>query len=464
MAKSIKPDTTRIQPHSPEAEISVLGSFLLDNSSITLVIDRLKKEHFYNTANQLIYETIAALFDKNIPVDLTTLISELSKAKSLEKAGGASYLASLEDRVLSPANIIHYADIINDKARLRQLISSAYEILETAFNEEMEPAQLIDHSEQLIFEISQDSISRDFVSVSDVTVKTLEQIQKRYHDKHDLTGLRTDYYLLDELTAGLQPSDLIILAARPSQGKTALGLNIALNVAIHSNLPVGLFSLEMSAEQLNNRLLCSISRVSAQRVRSGYLSADELKRLTEYARRLSEAPIYIDDTAGLTALELRAKARRLKSRVPNLSLIIVDYLQLMHSGGRIENRQQEVSEISRGLKALARELNVPVLALSQLSRMIEQRSGKDKRPMLSDLRESGALEQDADVVMFIHHPPKEGEEEDDEDESNEQNSNQPCPAKVVELIIGKQRNGPLGTVKLLFFPDYMLFANPPKGM
>ena len=462
MALPEKIDSARIQPHSPEAEASLLGSMLLDNTTISLVIDKIRKEHFYNTSNQHIFEVLTTLFDKKSSVDLTTLVSELQSRKLLEKVGGVSYVASLEDRVLSPSNIEHYADIVLDKARLRKLIASAYEILESAYNEEMEASELLDYSEKIIFEISQERISRDFISLSDLTVKSLEEIQRRYHDKHEVTGIPTDFYKLDELTAGFQRSDLIILAARPSKGKTAFGLNIALNIADRHNLPVGIFSLEMSSSQVNNRLLATMSRVSSLRVRTGYLSAEELKRLSEYGRRLTEAPIYIDDTPGLSVLELRAKARRLKSRVPNLSLIIVDYLQLMHSGGRVENRQQEVAEISRSLKALGRELDLPVLAISQLSRLIEHRSGKDKRPMLSDLRESGAIEQDADVVLFIHPEPPVGEEEEEE-EPAEDETREALPAQVTEIIIGKQRNGPPGTVKLLFFPEFMLFANPPKG-
>ncbi|MBN1903458.1 replicative DNA helicase [Candidatus Sumerlaeota bacterium] len=459
MALPEKIDATRILPHSPEAEASALGCMLLDNTTIALVVDHIQRDHFYNANNQLIFETILSLFEQNIPVDLTTLTTELQKTKSLEKAGGLGYIASLEDRVISPLNIEHYANIIRDKARIRRLILSSYDILETAYSEEMDASQLIDYSEKLIFEISQERISRDFRSIGDLTIKTLEDVQRRYHDKHEVTGIATEFYKLDELTSGLQRSDLIILAARPSKGKTAFGLNIALNVAVHNNLPVGIFSLEMSAEQLNQRLISTLAKVSSLRIRTGFLTEGELKRLSEYGRKLSEMPIFIDDTPGISVLELRAKARRLKSRTPDLSLLIVDYLQLMHSGGKIENRQQEVAEISRSMKALSRELNIPVIAISQLSRMIEHRSGKDKKPMLSDLRESGAIEQDADVVMFIHpEPPPEGSPEEEGEESEV-----PLPAQLTEIIIAKQRNGPLGNVKLLFFPEFMLFSNPPPG-
>ena len=461
MAIPEKIESARAQPHDLEAEAALLGSILLDNSSLSLVADKISKDNFYSTAHQLLYEVILEMDEANTAIDPTTLVSELNKRKLLEKVGGFSYVAALEDKVFAPQNIEHYASIVHDKARLRQLIASAYEILEAAYTEETDVKTLVDRSEKMIFDISQETVHGDFVAISDLTLQTLEEIQRRYHDKHDVTGLRTDYYKLDELTSGFQPSDLIILAARPSKGKTAFGLNVALRVATMTDKPVGIFSLEMSCEQLNNRLLCTLSKVPAQRVRTGYLSSEELRKLSEQGRRLARAPIYIDDTPGMTALELRAKARRLKSRVDDLSLVIVDYLQLMHSGGRIESRQQEVAEISRSMKALARELNVPVIAISQLSRMIEHRSGKDKRPMLSDLRESGAIEQDADVVMFIH-PVEQDDEEEDED--REESRARHPQAKITEVIIGKQRNGPLGTVELLFFPEFMMFENPPKGV
>ena len=463
MALPEKIDTTRAQPHSPEAEASVLGAMIMDNATIGLVVDKIKKEHFYSTANQIIFSAILFLYEKNVAVDLTTVLSELNRQKLLDKTGGASYVAALEDRILSPHLIEHYAAIVRDKARVRHLIASAYEILESAYNEDMEAPQLLDHSEKLIFDISQERITHDFLSISDLTVKSIEDIEHRYHDKREVTGVATDFYKLDEYTSGFQRSDLIILAARPSKGKTAFGLNIALNVAERHGLPVGIFSLEMSAEQVNQRLISTLSKVSSQRIRTGYLSAEELKRVSEYGHRLSKAPIFIDDTPGLSVLELRAKARRLKSRIPTLSLLIVDYLQLMHSGGKIENRQQEVAEISRSLKALSRELEIPLIAVSQLSRMIEHRSGKDKKPLLSDLRESGAIEQDADMVLFIHPEPG-PEEEEREDESGEPGESAAFPAQITDIIISKQRNGPLGAVKLLFFPEFMLFSNPPPGV
>jgi len=458
-----KNSETRAQPQSLEAEACILGAILMDNKNIALVADKLKVAHFYSPANRLLYETMLSLFEKNKAIDLTTLINELTVNNILEKAGGTGYIATLEDRVISPTNILHYVYIVIDKAQKRELINSAYRILESAYNEEMDASELITHSEKMMFDLSQSDTSHDFVSIKDMMTPTLEDIQRRYSDKHEVTGLKTYYYELDNLTSGLQRSDLIILAARPSKGKTALALNIALNVAVQGGLPVGIFSLEMSSQLINQRLLSTLSRVPMQRIRSGFLTHEDMNRISEYSELLSKAEIFIDDAPSMTMLELRARARRLKTQVDNLSLIIVDYIQMMHSGGKVENRQQEVAQISRSLKALARELNVPLLAISQLSRLIEQRrkSGQEKRPMLSDLRESGAIEQDADVVLFIH-PEEEEEEEEEEMSEIEEEPRRNKPPRVTEIIIGKQRNGPLGIRKLLFFPECTLFMNPPR--
>jgi len=466
MAIIDKNSETRAQPQSLEAEACTLGAILMDNKNISLVADRLKVAHFYSPANRLLYETMLSLYEKNKAIDLTTLINELTVINILEKAGGTGYIATLEDRVIYPTNILHYAQIVIDKAQKRELINSAYQILESSYNEEMDASELITYSEKLIFDLSQSDIAHDFVSIKDMMTPTLEDIQRRYSDKHEVTGLKTHYYELDNLTSGLQRSELIILAARPSKGKTSLALNIALNVAVHSGLPVGIFSLEMSSQLINHRLLSTLARVPMQHIRSGFLTHEDMNRISEYSELLSRSEIFIDDSPGMTMLELRAKARRLKSRVENLSLIIVDYIQLMHSGGKVENRQQEVAQISRSLKALARELEVPLLAISQLSRLIEHRSGQEKKPILSDLRESGAIEQDADLVIFIH--PEEEEEEEEEEEKSEgeeeKETRRNKPPRVTEIIIGKQRNGPLGTRKLLFFPECTLFMNPPKRM
>jgi len=461
MAKSDKIELARPLPHNMDAERAVLGSVFLERSALSFVADKLKPEDFMSAAHQAIYRAMLNLFEQNIPIDLTTLSNELRTSQVLDKIGGLGYVAGLEEHSLIATQIEEYANIVIDKARLRRLIATNYEILETAYRDDQDVRDILETAEKKIFEISQDTVSGDFFSVSDLTISTMEDIERRYKDQHEVSGLRTNYTRLDSYLSGLQPSDLIVLAARPSKGKTAFGLNIALRIAVQFFKPVGVFSLEMSREQVNTRFLCTQARVSAQNVRTGKLSDHDWDRLREAARILSEAPLYVDDTPGLTALDVRAKARRLKSRVPDLSLLIVDYLQLMHSGGRIENRQQEVSEISRSLKALARELKIPIIAISQLSRMIEQRRGAEKKPMLSDLRESGAIEQDADVVLFIHHK----EVEKPEGEEEEETSRSPASTishKDAQIIIGKQRNGPLGEVDLIFFPDFMLFENQPE--
>jgi replicative DNA helicase len=457
-------------PHNLEAERAVLGTMLLDNTTIPIVVDFLKKENFYNTAHQIIFDAIVRLFERNSVIDLTTLNDELRRTGELEKVGGTSYLASLEQFVLSTSNVQHHARIVYNKHKLRRLIEAAHRIAESALNEEDEVERILDTSEKAIFEISQDRAVRDFAHISDLVVDAMEEIQRRYHSKKDVTGLATGFIELDQLTCGLQRADLIIIAGRPSVGKTAFGLNIALEAAIgiyekkepQDRKPVGIFSLEMSSQQINHRFLCSLAHVSGNRVRTGYVSSVELKRLSERVKLLSDAPIYIDDTPGISILEVRAKARRLMAQRPDLALIIVDYLQLMRGSGKSENRQQEVAEISRSLKGLARELNVPLIAVSQLSRMIEHRRGKDKRPVLSDLRESGAIEQDADLVVFVHRmrAPQDEEEEEEEETTRPRKK----PGEISEIIIGKQRNGPLGTVKLVFFPDFTMFATPPRGV
>lgn len=448
---------TRALPQSINAEMCLLGAILLDNSRMSHIIDKVKIEHFYSAANRIIFETMISLYERNIPIDPTTLRSELERIKLLEKAGGVGFIASLEDQVLSPANVEQYAQIIFDKAKMRELIGAAYKILESAYDEEMPVSELLEHSEKIVFDLTQSSVVGDFVPMGKSMPNTMDEIQRRYSDKHEVSGLRTTYLQLDELTSGLQPSDLIILAARPSKGKTALALNIALNIAKVGN-GVGIFSLEMSSTQINQRFLSIWSDVPMYRLRSGRLTQHDLRNVSEYGMRLANLPIYVDDTPGMTMLEMRAKARRLKARVSNLSLIVIDYLQLMHYGGKAESRQQEVSQISRSCKALARELNIPVIAISQLSRLIEQRKGREKRPMLSDLRESGAIEQDADMVIFIH--PEEKDEDENQISADEEKPTRREPT-VTDIIIGKQRNGPLGTIKLLFTGETTLFSNPP---
>lgn len=461
MKKNDKNVDNRIIPHSIIAEQSVLGTMILHNPTIVEVMEVLGKEDFYSPAHQILFETIINLNDKKIAVDLTTLIEELKRINQLDSIGGASYVVSLEQYVIAVENIKHHANIVKDKSKLRSLIDGANKILDMAFDEPNEVNEILDKSEKLIFDISQNREHKDFIHISDITMEVMDEIEARYKHKKELTGIPTGFKKLDSYTSGFQRSDLIILAARPSIGKTALALNIAGYLALDENIPVGIFSLEMSSNQIYTRILCNASRVSAFKVRGGYISGSDLDTLSQFSMKISEAPIYIDDTPDLTMLELRAKARRLKAINPDLSLIIVDYLQLIRgSSGRKEiNRQQEVAEISRSLKAIARELKIPVLAISQLSRLIEQRKGEDKRPVLSDLRESGAIEQDADLVMFIHRDKPKGKKEApkriEEIEFRDEETQKNFPGDICELIIAKQRNGPLGTVNLVFLPYIM---------
>jgi replicative DNA helicase len=454
-----KTSDVKVPPHNLDAERAVLGTMLLDNDTIPLVIELLQKETFYSSAHQIIFDAIVSLFDHAVAVDLTTLCDELKRRNVLDAVGGPGYLASLEQFVLSTANIHHHAKIVYNKAKLRKLIQASATIVEQAYSETYDVEEMLDRSEKLIFDISQERATKDFVHISDLTADAIEEINIRYHSKMEVTGLATGFIELDQRTCGFQQSDLIIIAGRPSIGKTAFSLNIATHVALRLNRPVGIFSLEMSSTQVNSRLLCSLAHVSSNRVRTGYVSGAELKRLSEKADLLSAAPLYIDDTPGMSILEVRAKARRLKALEKDLAIIIVDYLQLMRGSGRPENRQQEVAEISRSLKGLARELQIPIIALSQLSRLIEHRKGRDKRPMLSDLRESGAIEQDADVVLFVHR-----EREPEEAEEFAEESAPKKLGQLSEIIIGKQRNGPLGIVNLIFFPDFTMFATPPKNL
>lgn len=452
-------EAERLPPHSLEAERAVLGTMIIDNSTIPRVEALLLAEDFYRTEHQIIYETIISLYHRDGALDLTTLCDELARTKVLDKVGGPGYVAGLEDYVITSANIEHHCKIVFNKSKLRKLIDAVYTIADQALNEVQEPEEILENSEKLIFEIARERAARDFVPIGEIAAEVIDEISQKYQHKQMVTGLPTGYQKLDNLLSGLQPSDLIIIAGRPSAGKTAFALNIALNVAVHKRCPVGIFSMEMSSSQINHRLLCTLSRIPGDRVRTGYLSGTELKKITEKAKLLSTLPIYIDDTPGLTAIQLRARAHRLKALEPELGLLIIDYLQLMRSGTKAENRQQEVTEISHSLKSLARELGIPVVALSQLSRMVERRKEGDKRPVLSDLRESGAIEQDADVVLFVHRPEMDKHRRGEGDDEQAVRS-RPEPGEECEIIIGKQRNGPLGIVNLIFFPDFTLFAQP----
>lgn len=423
----------RIPPQNIEAERSTLGSMLLEKEAIYKGAEVLKPEDFYREAHRVIFEVVTHLANKGEPVDIITVSEELKQRGMLDKIGGVAYLTLLANSVPTAANIEHYAKIVEEKSILRALITAASNILSMGYAGTEDITVLLDDAEKQIFQISQKRNVKGFVSLKNILIETFERIEKIYESKGGVTGLSTGFRDLDRMTAGLQNSDLIILAARPSMGKTTFALNIARNVAVDLKVPVVVFSLEMSKEQLALKLLCSEAGVDNQRIRTGTLMDNDWPRLSHALGRLSESNIFIDDTPGMTALEVRSRARRIKAE-HGLGLIVIDYLQLMQSRGRSENRQQEVSDISRSLKSLARELGVPVISLSQLSRAVEQRT--DKKPYLADLRESGSLEQDADIVAFLYR--------DDyyNPESDKKN--------ITELIIAKQRNGPVGTVELYF--------------
>jgi replicative DNA helicase len=433
-----------LPPQNIEAEESLISAILIDNNTLLDVIEILAAEDFYRTAHQKIYAAITDLFDKAEPIDLVTLANRLKEKGQLEEIGSASYLARLVDTVPLAVNAQHYAKIVHDKASLRRLIEKANAIVKRCFEERGNTDEVIDFAESAIFEISEKKSQQAFYPLSKIILGNIETLEEKQGNRSLVTGVPTGFSRLDNLTSGFQNSDLIILAARPSMGKTALALNIARNAAVDSNIPVAVFSLEMSKEQLSLRMLCSEARIDSSRLRGGFFSMEDWHRLTDAAGILSESPIYIDDSASLTAMEIRAKARRLKMD-KNIGLVIIDYLQLMQGRASAERRDIEISEISRSLKALAKELDLPVLALSQLNRMLEQRT--DKRPRLSDLRESGALEQDADVVAFIYRDDVYNKEEDNPNKG------------VAEILLSKQRNGPTGDIHLSFFNSFTRFEN-----
>ncbi|MGI5840419.1 MAG: replicative DNA helicase [bacterium] len=432
----------RIPPQNLEAEQSVLGAMLIEAEAIPKVMEILRSDDFYREAHSNILQAMARLFERGEAVDLVTVTEELRQQGQLENAGGAVYLASLANAVPTAANVEYYARIVEEKSVLRKLINTATAIVASGFEGKDDVEYLLDLAEQQIFGLAQRRSLKSYASIKTVLMETFERIEHLYNNKGGVTGVPTGFKDLDMLTSGLQPSELIVVAARPSMGKTVLCLNIARNVAVGNKIPVALFSLEMSRDQLAQRLLCADAGVDGQRLRTGYLTEADWPKLSTALGRLSEAPIFIDDTPGATAIEIRAKARRIKAE-HGLGLIIIDYLQLMNGNRRSENRQQEISEISRSLKALARELNVPVVALSQLSRAVEQR--QDRHPMLSDLRESGAIEQDADVVAFIYR--------------DEYYNAETEKKGIAELIISKQRNGPTGQVELFFRKELSRFDN-----
>ena len=441
----------KIPPQSLEAEQAALGAMLLERDAIARAVELLQSDDFYRESHRVIFQGIVDLFNRHEPVDLITLGEWLKTRDHLETIGGTLYLTTIMSQVPTAAGIAHYAGIIRAKAMQRALIKAADEIMNAAYQGDKDLDELVDESEQKIFAIAERSVSSGFVRLQDLVKEQFYTIDESRESGTPGTGISTGFTDLDAITAGLHPADLIILAARPSMGKTALILNIASNVAMVERATVAIFSIEMAKEQLALRLLCSKAEVNQDGVRHAMISDDDMTRLAQAVEQLWDCPIFIDDSPSISVLEMRGKARRLKAE-HGLGLIIIDYLQLMHSSSRSENRNQEIAQIARGLKALARELHVPVIACSQLSRMVESRS--PRRPQLSDLRESGAIEQDADLVAFIYRPAYYGEDElkrvglDPDRESN-----------ITELNIAKQRNGPVGTIKLVWRPEFGQFGD-----
>jgi replicative DNA helicase len=438
----------RVPPQAIEAEAAVLAAMLLDRAAITNVMALLKPEDFYTPRNAILCGAIYRLYEQNVAVDVVTLLESLRSAGDLERAGGQLHLAEVLQAVASAANAEHYAEIVREASILRRLARASLEIAEECYAPAVEVGPLLDRAEQKVFEISTSALSAHFASLKEILVDSFEAIEKLYQNKRVITGVPSGFLDLDTYTSGFQPSEFIVVAARPSMGKTALTLNFAQHVAIDHKLPVAFFSLEMSKESLVHRLLAAEARVDGNRLRTGFLQEHEWPRLTTAAGRLADGELYIDDTAGLSALEIRAKARRLYSETKGrLALIVIDYLQLVRGDRRYENRNQEMSAISRSLKGLAKELKIPVVALSQLKRPTDDKE-IGRRPMLSDLRESGAIEQDADVVVFIHRA--------------EVYNRTPENEGIAEIIIGKQRNGPIGTVTLAFHKSLTRFENLTK--
>ena len=436
----------KLPPQNLEAEASILGGVLLDNEAINAVIELVNPDDLYRESHRKVYRAMVDLWDRNEPVDVITLSDHLKARGELEDVGGSAYLAELASQVPTAANIAYYARIVREKAILRHLIRTSTDIASRGLEERGDVDTFLDDAERAIFDISEKRISSSFVRVGDVMTDTIKKVDELYHRKEMVTGVATGYRDLDQMTAGFQPSDLLIVAGRPGMGKTAFALNIAVNAALQG-IGVAVFSLEMAMEQLVLRMLCSEARVDNARLRTGYLDErkGEFGKLVTAAGRLGDAEVYIDDTPALTVLEVRAKTRRLlRDRSRQIGLVVIDYLQLMRGHRDSPNREQEISEISRSLKALAKELNVPVVALSQLNRRVEERG--DKRPVMADLRESGAIEQDADVIMFVYR-----EDAYEKDEAKH--------TGVAQIIVEKQRNGPVGTVKLAFLKEYTRFEN-----
>jgi len=436
-------DIRKVPPQNLEAERAVLGAILMDNETVYTVMEILEPPAFYQPSHRLIFSTMLDLSERGEPIDIVTLVDRLRSAGSLDKAGGPDYIPTLADEVPTSAGVANYAKIVREKAVLRNLIETSTEIVQDCFDAPGDVDQLLDEAERRIFAISEERIRSGFLSMKEIVKSSFKTIESLYEKKEHVTGVPTGFADIDELTSGFQPSDLIIIAGRPSMGKTAFCLNIAQYASMNKKLTVAVFSLEMAKEQLVMRMLCSEARIDAHRLRSGFLGQTDWPKLSTAAGRLADASIYIDDTPALSSMEMRAKTRRLKAD-KGLDLVIVDYLQLMSGRStRSDNREQEISEISRSLKALAKELGVPVVALSQLNRGVESRM--DKRPILADLRESGAIEQDADVIIFIYR--------------DEIYNKESMEKGTAEIIIGKQRNGPVGTRKLTWLDKYTRFED-----
>ena len=441
-------------PQNIEAEEAVLGAILVNQQVITKVVEVLKPESFYKPAHRFVYEAMLQLFNSNENIDIVSVSDVLNYNSKLETIGGRAFINDLSYKTITTSNVEYYAKIVQEKAIKRALINAGSEIVSLGYD--INPTdQSLDSAEKLIFDIASKKAASDLVHVKDLVLNTYEKIEYRYEHKGELAGIPTDFYDLDALLNGFQRSDLIILAARPAMGKTAFALNIAQNVALKAKVPVAIFSLEMSKDQLMQRMLCSEAEVDAQRMKTGNMQGKDFDKLADAMNKLSQAPIYIDDTSGSTITDIRAKCRRLKMNEKDLGLVMIDYLQLMESSSR-EDRMQQISAISRGLKILAKELDVPVLALSQLSRAVESRT--DKRPMLSDLRESGSIEQDADIVMFIYRDEYYRKSEEGEEEIQSK-----AAAKgESEIIVAKHRNGAIGNIKLNFQKNITKFKNPIK--
>ncbi|PZE19067.1 replicative DNA helicase [Paenibacillus xerothermodurans] len=431
----------RIPPQNLEAEQAVLGAILLDSDSLVTAMERISHDDFYRTSHQLIFEAMIELAEENEPIDLITLTARLQNKQQLEEIGGIKYLSELANAVPTAANIDYYSQIVEEKSMLRRLIRAATNIVTEGYASTDDVGDLLSDAEKRILEISQRRSNSGFIAIRDVLMEVFDKVEFLYNNKGGTTGVKSGFLDLDKMTSGFQRSDLIIVAARPSVGKTAFALNIAQNVGVREKETVAIFSLEMGAAQLVQRMICAEANVDAGRMRTGFLEQDDWEKLTMAIGALSEANIYIDDSPSVTVADIRAKCRRLKQE-KGLGMILIDYLQLIHGRGKGDNRQQEVSEISRTLKQIARELDVPVIALSQLSRGVEQR--QDKRPMMSDLRESGSIEQDADIVAFLYR-------DDYYDKESEKKN-------IIEIIIAKQRNGPVGTVELAFLKNFNKFV------